>query len=30
MLIVSQLSTSFGGRALFDDLSLQVNRRKLH
>jgi hypothetical protein len=26
MLTVSQLSKSFAGRALFDDLSLQVNR----
>jgi hypothetical protein len=27
MLTVSQLSKSFAGRALFDDVSLQVNRR---
>jgi ABC-type lipopolysaccharide export system ATPase subunit len=26
MLTVSQLSKSFAGRALFDDVSLQVNR----
>jgi len=26
MLTVSQLSKSFDGRALFDDVSLQVNR----
>ena len=26
MLIVSQLSKSFAGRTLFDDVSLQVNR----
>jgi ATPase subunit of ABC transporter with duplicated ATPase domains len=26
MLTVSQLSKSFGGRALFNDVSLQVNR----
>jgi ATPase subunit of ABC transporter with duplicated ATPase domains len=27
MLTVSQLSKSFAGRAPFDDVSLQVNRR---
>jgi ABC-type lipopolysaccharide export system ATPase subunit len=29
MLTVSQLSKSFAGRALFDDISLQVNRDDL-
>jgi ABC-type lipopolysaccharide export system ATPase subunit len=29
MLTVSQLSKSFVGRALFDDVSLQVNRGEL-
>jgi ABC-type lipopolysaccharide export system ATPase subunit len=29
MLTVSQLSKSFAGRALFDDVSLQVNREAL-
>jgi ABC-type transporter Mla maintaining outer membrane lipid asymmetry ATPase subunit MlaF len=29
MLTVSQLSTSFAGRALFDEVSLQVNRGDL-
>jgi len=29
MLTVSQLSKSFAGRALFDDVSLQVNRGDL-
>jgi ABC-type lipopolysaccharide export system ATPase subunit len=29
MLIVSQFSKYFAGRALFDDLSLQVNRGDL-
>jgi hypothetical protein len=28
MLTVSQLSKSFAGRALFDDMSLQVNPRR--
>jgi hypothetical protein len=29
MLTVSQLSKSFAGRALFDDVSVQVNRLDL-